>query len=362
MSVNKLGLILFSSFLIFATAPIAPAQQQTQKKTTASKQESTREKPEIVTSLEEVKDAQQALSDLGYDPGDINGMMSSDTQQAVREFQWFNDLPVTGNLDVQTMAAINTQEQGGAHSAQLSQVNPLPDQERQKPGAVAQNTTQDNSSSNYKHGGKYDKEAAERADKAARVLQDLTAASDRRIPDDILQRSEAIAVIPHMVKGAFGIGGDYGKGVVSERLENGRWSTPAFISIGGGSFGAQLGVEATDLVLVFTNRDALNLLEKGTDVKLGADASVAAGPVGRAAAAGVNTGLSGVLAYSRAKGLFAGIALDGAVLKMDDHLNSKVYGQSVDAKQILNGSVPAHRMVHPFVIELDKLAPAKRIS
>src|SRR5579884_1953035 len=143
MSVNKLGLSLFSSFLIFATAPLASArtqngnqdtttsQQQTQKKTTASKQESTRQKSTSavddqsatgqksntsgalpqeqtpLTSPEDVKNAQQALSDLGYNPGDANGMMSSDTQQAVREFQWFNDLPVTGKLDEQTAAAID---------------------------------------------------------------------------------------------------------------------------------------------------------------------------------------------------------------------------------------------------------------
>ncbi|HEY2384087.1 MAG TPA: peptidoglycan-binding protein, partial [Terriglobia bacterium] len=407
MSVSKSGLILFSSFLIFAMAPLAPAQQtshqdtnttttqqQTQKKTTAWKENKTKSGmshnkvretqaalkkdgfdpgpidgvmgPMTMTALRnyqlwnhleetgtltaetrdslmngtaartsrlennnqaqpnsnqsqtyvnpsetqpstaqaagatagqsnvanpgEVKDTQQALLDLGYAPGDVNGMMSSDTQEAVRQFQWFNDLPVTGVLDQQTKTEIDLQEQGGTENAQLG-ASPLPDQERQKPGItssneqtnsqdqIAQNTTADNSSYNEKttkhHERKYDKEAAERAEKSASVLRDLTAASDNRIPDDILQRAQAIAVIPHMIKGAFGIGGDFGKGMVAERTDGGRWSAPAFISIGGGSFGAQLGVEATDLVLVFTSRDALDLLEKGTDVKLGADASVA---------------------------------------------------------------------------------------
>lgn len=335
-----------------------------------------------VTNPREVKEAQQALSDLGYNPGDANGMMSSDTQQAIREFQWFNDLPVTGALDQQTKTEIRTQEQG-TQSAQLA-TSPLPDQERQKPdmtssqGQIAQSATPEvcncdqNTSGNYHdtsatktagghHDTKSDREAADRAEKSASVLRDLTAASDNRIPDDILQRAQAIAVIPHMIKGAFGIGGDFGKGMVAERTNSGRWSAPAFISIGGGSFGAQIGVEATDLVLVFTNRDALDLLEKGTDVKLGADASVAAGPMGRSAEAGLNAGLSGVLAYSRAKGAFAGIALDGSVLKMDKHMNESVYG-TVDARQILNGRMAPNSDVRPFMVELDKLVPPRRIS
>src|SRR5207247_7358819 len=95
--------------------------------------------------------------------------------------------------------------------------------------------------------GKYDKDAASRVSKAAAVLQDLTASADKRIPNELLERAEAIAVIPHMIKGAFGIGGRYGKGVVAQRLDSGRWSAPAFIEIGGGSFGAQIGGSATDL-------------------------------------------------------------------------------------------------------------------
>src|SRR5207244_1388193 len=99
--------------------------------------------------------------------------------------------------------------------------------------------------------GKVNKDASERISKAAAVLQELTSSSDKRVPNELLQRAEAIAVIPNMVKGAFGIGGRFGKGVVSERAENGRWSAPAFIEIGGGSFGLQIGVSSTDLVLVF---------------------------------------------------------------------------------------------------------------
>src|SRR5262249_34493850 len=115
-------------------------------------------------------------------------------------------------------------------------------------------------------------EASQRVTSAANILQDLTSMSDRPIPDEILQRADAIAVIPHMVKGALGIGGRYGKGVVSARAENGLWSAPAFVQIGGGSAGLQLGVEATDLVLIFTNPKSMELLETGNDLKLGANA------------------------------------------------------------------------------------------
>lgn len=158
---------------------------------------------------------------------------------------------------------------------------------------------------------KTDKDAQERLDKAASVLQDLSAAHDEKVPDALLERAQAIAVIPHMVKGAFGIGGRYGKGVAAERLPGGRRSSPAFIQIGGGSFGAQPGATAPDLVPVFTDRHALDLLEKGKDLKLGVDAGVVAGPIGREAEAGVKANLkTAVYAYSRARGLFAGAALE----------------------------------------------------
>jgi lipid-binding SYLF domain-containing protein len=298
--------------------------------------------------MDDVRQAQQQLSDLGYNPGDVNGMMSSDTQQAIREFQWFNGMPVSGNLDEATRMAIASQ--GGASSSQLSQTMPATGR-RQTPGMMGGTSA------------KTEKDASERAMKAAEVLQDLTKASDRRIPTEILQRADAIAVIPHMMKGAFGVGGRYGKGLVSTRTANGAWSAPAFIEIGGGSFGAQLGVEATDLVLVFTNRDALNLLEKGRELKLGVDAGVAAGPIGRAGEAGVNANAkTAVYAYSRNKGLFAGVSLDGAVLNMDKSMNEKVYGPSADAMQILSGNVPPDASVQPFMTAIETVMPSKRIS
>jgi lipid-binding SYLF domain-containing protein len=227
------------------------------------------------------------------------------------------------------------------------------------PTAQAQSTNADTK----KHGTyKSDKESSERIAKAAEVLQDLTSAKDKRIPNDLLERADAIAVVPNMIKGAFGIGGRYGKGVVSQRLENGRWSPPAFIEIGGGSFGLQLGVSSTDLVLVFTDKKALDLLEEGKDLKLGADAAVVAGPLGRSAEAGVNLKLeTAIYAYSRAKGLFAGVALDGAVLDIDNSRNEKVYGVRT-GKDILNGHVAANTTVQPFMDTLERVIPKKRLS
>jgi lipid-binding SYLF domain-containing protein len=287
-----------------------------------------------------------------------------------------NNLPVTGNLDQTTKMAIDSQAQGSVSSAQLAQDRQtLTDQvPADNTYSYKQDTTstlrtkpsgQDTYDTTAKHHGtgKYEKEAYDRATKAAEVLQDLTGASDRRVPDAILQRAEGIAVIPHMIKGAFGIGGRYGKGLVSERNESGRWSPPAFIEIGGGSFGAQLGVQSTDLVLVFTDRKALDKLEKGLDLKLGVDAGVAAGPIGRSAEAGTNLNLAtAIYAYSRAKGLFAGVALDGAVLNMDKSMNEKVYGSSVDAREILSGKAAPNRSVQPFMDALEKVVPKKHIS
>lgn len=208
---------------------------------------------------------------------------------------------------------------------------------------------------------KVDKEGAERVAKAVEILKDLTGTADKRIPNELLERAEAIAVIPNMIKGAFGIGGRYGKGVVSQRLESGRWGPPSFLEIGGGSFGAQLGVSSTDLVLVFTDRKALDLLEEGKDLKVGVDASAVAGPVGRSAEAGVNIKLeTAIYSYSRAKGLFVGVALDGAVLDIDNSRNEKVYGASVTAKDILNGRAAANATGQPFVDALERIVPKKR--
>jgi len=199
---------------------------------------------------------------------------------------------------------------------------------------------------------------AERAANAASVLAEIMDAPDQSIPESLLKKAYGIAVIPHVVKGAFGIGGRYGKGLVAQRNADGGWGTPLFIEIGGGSFGLQLGVEATDVIMVFTNREGVQPLLKGK-LKLGADASATAGPVGRKAEVGTDVLLkSAIYSYSRSKGLFAGIALDGAVLQLDDDANEKIYGKEIVRRDASISKVSAAAMptVQPFLRALTKYA------
>src|SRR5215471_10707470 len=199
---------------------------------------------------------------------------------------------------------------------------------------------------------------AERAADAVSVLTEIMNIPENSIPEDLMARAHGIAVIPHVVKGAFGVGGQWGKGLMSQRREDGSWSAPAFIEIGGGSFGLQIGVQASDIVLVFTDEDGIRGILKGK-VKLGADASATAGPVGRKAEVGTDVLLrSAVFAYSRSKGLFAGISLDGSIVSIDDSANRKIYGKSVTGEQILLGKdVNANAVVEPFVAALQKFSP-----
>ena len=199
---------------------------------------------------------------------------------------------------------------------------------------------------------------AERATDAADVLTQIMNIPENAIPDELMARAHGIAVIPHVIKGAFGLGGQWGKGLMSQRREDGSWSPPAYIEIGGGSFGLQIGVQATDVVLVFTNADGIKGLLKGK-VKLGADASATAGPVGRKAEVGTDVLLrSGIFAYSRSRGLFAGVSLDGSVVGMDGRANQKVYGKEVTGEQILLAKgVASNATVEPFLNALQKASP-----
>jgi lipid-binding SYLF domain-containing protein len=181
---------------------------------------------------------------------------------------------------------------------------------------------------------------------------------ENSIPQELMAHAHGIAVIPHVVKGAFGVGGQWGKGLMSQRREDGSWSAPAYIEVGGGSFGPQIGVEANDIVLVFTDEEGIRGILKGK-VKLGADASATAGPVGRNAEVGTDVLLrSAVFAYSRSKGLFAGISLDGSVIGIDDSANRKIYGNNVTGEDILLGK-PArtNKVVQPFVAEVQMVSP-----
>jgi lipid-binding SYLF domain-containing protein len=177
---------------------------------------------------------------------------------------------------------------------------------------------------------------------ASQVLEELRATRDQYIPDRLLERAYAIAVIPDMVKGAFFFGGRHGNGAMVVRDKDGRFSNPVFVTMTGGSFGFQWGVQATDVVLVFTTRRGVEGITGGK-ITLGADASVAAGPIGRQASAETDaTFKAEVYSYSRSRGVFAGLALDGSVLRIDDDANESYYGQKgVSATDVMAGKVHA---------------------
>ena len=194
---------------------------------------------------------------------------------------------------------------------------------------------------------------AERLDKAAEVLQQIQAAPDHAIPDSILSRAKCVLVIPSEKKAAFGIGAQYGQGVATCRTGHG-WSGPVFVRLGGASFGFQIGGQETDLVLLGMNsRSVQDMLH--SKVKLGANASAAAGPVGRDAQASTDVLLNAeFLTYSRAKGLFAGLDLSGDVLDSNNDDFHAEYGAGVTPDQVLHGAVPPPADAEHFVHEVAK--------
>jgi lipid-binding SYLF domain-containing protein len=177
---------------------------------------------------------------------------------------------------------------------------------------------------------------------ATRVLTELVQMPEQNIPTWLLERAHAVAVIPAVIKVGLGIGGRRGKGVLVIRKDNGQWSNPVFVNLTGGSFGFQVGVQSTDVVLVFTSRQSIEGIVGGK-VTLGADASVAAGPVGRQSSAATDVGLTAqVYSYSRAQGLFAGVALDGSAMTIDHKSNESFYGRpGVLASDIIRTDAPA---------------------
>lgn len=193
---------------------------------------------------------------------------------------------------------------------------------------------------------------ASRAQKAAQVFQEIMNAPDS-IPQDVLNKARCIAIIPGDKKFAFIFGADYGRGLAVCRTENG-WSAPLFLAVEGGSFGYQIGGSSTDLILLFMNDHALHSL-LSDKFKLGGDASVAAGPVGRNATAGTDLKLTAeILSYSRSKGIFAGVSLDGTVVQTDKSGDEAMYGAGVSRQDVLGGSVHVPESAHALVQELDK--------
>ncbi len=199
----------------------------------------------------------------------------------------------------------------------------------------------------------------ERLQEAHEVFHQIMNTPDKGIPQDLLERSACIGIIPSVKKVAFLVGGSHGSGYVMCRKNGtGSWGPPSGFSMSGGSFGLQIGASATDFVLLFMNRDGMRKLleDKFT---LGADASVAAGPVGRTAAANTDAQMTAkVLSYSRSKGVFAGIALDGAVLRPSPDDNRALYGRTVSPKELLlDGNVPPPASARTLLQTLDRYSP-----
>jgi lipid-binding SYLF domain-containing protein len=179
----------------------------------------------------------------------------------------------------------------------------------------------------------------ERANNAVRVLKEIMIAPDKRVPAEMLANAYAVAVIPDVIKAGFVIGGRHGVGLVSVKAADGTWSNPSFVSMTGGSIGFQAGIQSTDVILVFRTQRGVDSIVHGK-FTLGADASVAAGPVGRDAHAATDAQLKAeIYSYSRSRGLFAGIALDGSVLAIDNDANQAVYGDGVTPRRIFAGGV-----------------------
>ena len=191
-------------------------------------------------------------------------------------------------------------------------------------------------------------EAQNRLDNAATVLHEILGAPDKGIPEEVLDGAKCVAVVPHMIKAGLVFGGENGRGVATCRTQHG-WSAPAFFAITGGNWGLQIGVEGVDLVMIFQGEKGMQRLIS-SKFQLGADASAAAGPVGRHASANTDWKVdTEVLTYSRAKGAFAGLTLTGANLRRDDDSTDAFYGHEVTTHRILRGQVATPAGAHRFI-------------
>ena len=194
-------------------------------------------------------------------------------------------------------------------------------------------------------------DATDRLDSAKQVMHEIMGMPDKGIPEEVLEHAKCIAVVPHMVKGGFVFGAKGGKGVATCRTANG-WSAPAFITISGGSWGLQIGVEAVDVVMIIQNEKGMQRL-LSSNFQVGGDASAAAGPVGRHAEAGTDWKMdTEILTYSRAKGAFAGLTLEGASLRQDNDSRQAIYGPNVTTRALLLGKVPVPSTARPFLAEI----------
>jgi lipid-binding SYLF domain-containing protein len=199
-----------------------------------------------------------------------------------------------------------------------------------------------------------DNKAADRVKSASTILEEIQAAPDTGIPDEVMGSAECVAVVPSMLKAGFMFGAQYGRGVASCRTVKG-WSDPAFFTVQGGSFGLQIGGQAVDLIMLVMNQRGMETL-LNSKFKLGADATVAAGPVGRHAGADSDWKLRAqILSYSRARGVFAGLELSGAVIKIDRESTREFYGRMQPFRTTLE-TVSSPQGSYPFLQSLSKWA------
>lgn len=195
----------------------------------------------------------------------------------------------------------------------------------------------------------------ERLSDSAHVFSEIMATPDKGIPQDLLDKAQCVIIVPSMKKAAFVVGDEYGKGFATCRNSSGTgWGAPTAMKLEGGSVGFQICGSATDVVMLVMNRRGMEKL-LGDKFTLGADASIAAGPVGRTAAANTDVKLNAeILAWSRAKGLFAGISLNGATLRPDKDVNNELYGRPLTSREIINTNVAVPASAHPLIAELDR--------
>ena len=202
--------------------------------------------------------------------------------------------------------------------------------------------------------------AVERCTRATEVLNKIMGSADRAIPQDLLAKAQCVAIVPGVKKVGFGFGGKYGKGVISCRGKGNKgWTGPSTVRIEGGSFGLQIGGMSTDVVLLVMNeRGAQKLIQ--SKFTLGGDASVAGGPVGRSAQAQTDAQMHAeILSYSRSRGVFTGVSLEGATLRPDHDANLRIYGRDVTPKQILGGEIPAPESIRDLIATLNKYSSSK---
>jgi len=209
--------------------------------------------------------------------------------------------------------------------------------------------------------GEQKKDVTERLQMASDVLTQMVAAPDKGIPEEVIDNAKCIAVVPHLVKGGFVFGGKHGRGVATCRTADG-WSAPAFISVGGGSAGLQIGVEGVDLIMLIMNDKGMQQL-LSSKFEISGEGSAAAGPVGRHASAGTDWKLdTQMLTYSRSKGLFAGLTLEGAVIQQDNDSSISVYGRDTTFKSVLQGKVATPEIATHFMKTVSDTAHKAKVQ